>query len=156
MILYHGSYTVVDKPDLIHSRDNIDFGKGFYTTPIYEQSVKWSERFKLRGQNSIISEYEYDDSADNMLNILCFDSYSEKWLNFILKCRRGQDSTDYDLIIGGIVNDMVFNTVEFFFDGLIDKDEAIDRLRYEKPNLQMAFKTEKALLYLHFKGSEII
>ena len=97
MILYHGSYTVVDKPDLIHSRDNIDFGKGFYTTPIYEQSVKWSERFKLRGQNSIISEYEYDDSADNMLNILCFDSYSEKWLDFILKCRRGQDSTDYDL-----------------------------------------------------------
>ena len=44
MILYHGSYTVVDKPDLIHSRDNIDFVKGFYTTPIYEQSVKWSER----------------------------------------------------------------------------------------------------------------
>lgn len=29
-------------------------------------------------------------------------------------------------------NDKVFNTVELFFDGLIDKKEAIERLRYEK------------------------
>ena len=29
---------VVDKPDLTHSRPNVDFGKGFYTTPIYEQA----------------------------------------------------------------------------------------------------------------------
>ena len=60
------------------------------------------------------------------------------------------------MIFGGIANDRVFNTVELFFDGLIDKDEAIDRLRYEEPNLQMAFKTEKALSYLHFKGSKRI
>ena len=31
MILYHGSYLEIDKPDLIHSRDNVDFGKGFCT-----------------------------------------------------------------------------------------------------------------------------
>lgn len=36
MILYHGSYTVVDKPNISYSRDNVDFGKGFYTTPIKE------------------------------------------------------------------------------------------------------------------------
>ena len=51
------------------------------------------------------------------------------------------------------VNDKVFNTVELYFDGLIDKKEAINRLRYEKPNLQMAFRTEKALSYLRFEGS---
>ncbi len=33
MILYHGSFVVVDKPDLEHSRPNVDFGKGFYVTP---------------------------------------------------------------------------------------------------------------------------
>lgn len=37
MILYHGSYLEINKPDLSHSRDNVDFGKGFYTTPIYEK-----------------------------------------------------------------------------------------------------------------------
>jgi hypothetical protein len=48
MILYHGSYLAVEKPYIIFSRDNVDFGKGFYTTPIREQAVRWSERFKRR------------------------------------------------------------------------------------------------------------
>ena len=67
-----------------------------------------------------------------------------------MNCRSGKDSTDYDLVVGGVANDKVFNTVELFFDGLIDKTEAINRLRYEKPNLQISFRTEKALSLLHF------
>lgn len=156
MILYHGSFVVVDKPDLEHSRANVDFGKGFYTTPIYEQAEKWCSRFKRRGEEGIVSRYVYDESADKILKVLKFETYSEDWLNFILNCRRGQDSTDYDLVTGGVANDKVFNTVELFFDGLIDKSEAIKRLRYEKPNLQMAFRTAKALSYLHFEGSKKI
>ena len=88
------------------------------------------------------------------MKILKFDSYSESWLDFVLNCRREKDDTDYDLVIGGVANDQVFNTVELFFDGLIDKVEAINRLRYEKPNLQICFRTEKALRLLHFEGSE--
>ena len=68
----------------------------------------------------------------------------------------GKDTTDYDLIVGGVANDKVFNTVELFFDGLIDKAEAIKRLRYEKPNVQICFRTERALSLLHFEGSEIV
>ena len=41
MNLYHGSFVTVDKPDLVHFRANVDFGKGFYVTPIYEQAEKW-------------------------------------------------------------------------------------------------------------------
>ena len=29
MILYHGSFIEINKPDLKHSRPNVDFGKGF-------------------------------------------------------------------------------------------------------------------------------
>ena len=43
-----------------------------------------------------------------------------------------------------------------FFDGLINKTEAINRLRYEKPNLQVCFRTDKALSLLHFEGSEVL
>ncbi len=32
----------------------------------------------------------------------------------------------------------------------------INRLRYEKPNLQICFRTERALGLLHFEGSEMI
>lgn len=156
MILYHGSYVEVVKPDLVHSRSNVDFGCGFYVTPLREQAVKWCGKFKRRGREGIISSYVYDVCRENELKILKFDSYSEEWLDFILNCRREKDTTDYDLIVGGVANDRVFNTVELFFDGLIDKTEAINRLRYEKPNLQICFRTEKALSLLHFEGSEII
>lgn len=50
MILYHGSSLEVVKPDLSHSRANVDFGRGFYVTPLYEQAVKWCGKFKRRGK----------------------------------------------------------------------------------------------------------
>lgn len=156
MMLYHGSYVEIEKPDIAHSRPNVDFRCGFYVTPLYEQAKKWCGKFKRRGQKGIISKYVYDEALENTLKVLKFDAYSEEWLEFILQCRSGQDTTDYDLVIGGVANDKVFNTVELYFDGLIDKTEAINRLRYEKPNLQMCFRAEKALKLLHFEGSEMV
>lgn len=157
MILYHGSYLEVSKPDLRHSRSNVDFGPGFYTTPLYEQADKWCQRFKRRGKEGIISRYVLDDTALEPLKVLKFDSYSKEWLDFILTCRRGNDTSDYDIVIGGVANDKVFNTVELYFDGLIDQAEAINRLRYEKPNLQVCLRSERALCeYLHFEGSESV
>lgn len=155
MILYHGSFLEIRKPDLKHSRANVDFGLGFYTTPIYEQAVKWCGKFKRRGKKGIVSRYQFDEDAYRALSVLQFDSYSEEWLDFILACRRGKDTSNYDIVIGGVANDKVFNTVELFFDGLIDKKEAIKRLQYEKPNLQVCFRTEAVFeKYLHFEGSE--
>mgnify|MGYP002675651909 CR=1 FL=1 len=154
MILYHGSFVEVARPDLAHSRPNVDFGKVFYVTPIYEQAKKWCSRFIRRGKDGIVSRYVFGEDAYKDLKVLTFDAYSADWLDFIMNCRRGQDGTDYDLVIGGVANDKVFNTVELFFDGLIDEVEAIHRLQYEKPNLQMAFRTAKALSYLKFEGSE--
>ena len=145
MIVYHGSYLAIQTPDLDHSRENVDFGRGFYTTPIYVQAVKWCEKFKRKGKKGIVSIYRFDESAYQELKVLKFDSYSEEWLDFILKCRTGQDVTSYDIVIGGVANDRVFNTVELYFDRLIDKKEAIRRLRYEKPNLQICFRSQKAL-----------
>lgn len=154
MILYHGSYLEISKPDLKHSRDNVDFGRGFYTTPIYEQAEKWCGKFRRRGKEGIVSRYLFDEENMQNLKVLQFDSYSEEWLDFILNCRNGKDSTDYDVVIGGVANDKVFNTVELFFDGLIDKKEAINRLRYEEPNLQVCLRSEKAIECLVFERSE--
>lgn len=154
MILYHGSYLEITEPDLLHSRRNVDFGLGFYVTPLYEQAKKWCSKFKQREKYAVISRYIFDDKREADLKVLRFDSYSEEWLDFILNCRKGKDMTDYDIVVGGVANDKVFNTVELFFDGLIDKREAIKRLQYEKPNLQICFRTERALGLLYFEGSE--
>ena len=93
-VLYHGSFVVVAQPDLLHSRPNVDFGKGFYVTPIYEQAEKWCNRFKRRGKDGIVSRYVFDEGVYRDLKVLTFDTYSEDWLEFILNCRREQDGTD--------------------------------------------------------------
>lgn len=156
MILYHGSYIAIPHPDLMHSRNDVDFGKGFYTTPYYEQAANWSKRFKRREGVGVVSTYIFDETAYDRLKTLTFDTYSEEWLDFILTCRNQEDQSDYDLVVGGVANDKVFNTLELYFDGLIDKKEAIKRLQYEKPNLQVTFRTIEALNYLTFEGSEEI
>lgn len=46
MRLYHGSYLEIQKLDLNHYRKNVDFGRWFYVTPLYEQAVKWNKKFK--------------------------------------------------------------------------------------------------------------
>lgn len=155
MMLYHGSYLEIQEPDLRHSRVDVDFGRGFYTTPLYEQARRWCGRFKRRNQPGIISVYQFNENAYRELKTRVFDSYSEEWLDFILKCRSGRDTSDYDIVVGGVANDKVFNTVELYFDRLIDKEEAIRRLRYEKPNLQICFRTRRSLdKYLTFERSE--
>lgn len=87
---------------MVHSRLNVDFGCGFYVTPLYEQAKKWCGKFKRRGKEGVISSYEFDESRKEELNILQFDSYSEEWLDFILNCRSGKDLSDYDLVVGGV------------------------------------------------------
>ncbi len=155
MILYHGSFVEVAEPDLLHSRSNVDFGRGFYTTPIREQAVNWCIKFKRQKKDGVLSKYTFDENAFNNVRVLQFDSYSIEWLDFVVDCRSGNDMTDYDIVIGGVANDKVFNTLELYFDNLIDKSEAITRLRYEKPNLQICFRSQSVMdKYLHFEGSE--
>lgn len=157
MKLYHGSYLPIPAPDLNHSRSNVDFGRGFYTTPIYKQAVDWCGKFKRRGRDGIVSRYDFDETAYSTLNVLRFEAYSEQWLDFILSCRSGQDTSAYDIVVGGVANDKVFNTIELYFEHLIDKTEAIKRLSYEKPSLQLCFRSETSLeKYLRFEGSETV
>lgn len=79
MTVCHGSDIEIFQPD-IASRSNVDFGKGFYATPIYEQAENWCRKFKRRGKAGIISVYDFDESAYGKLKVLRFDSYSEEWL----------------------------------------------------------------------------
>lgn len=157
MLIYHGSYLQVVYPDISHSRPRVDFGPGFYTTPLLEQAQKWCQKFKRRGKDGIISRYVLNEKAYEESKILEFNSYTEEWLDFILSCRSGNDTSDYDIVIGGVANDRVFNTIELYFDHLIDKREAIKRLRYEKANLQICLRNQNTIdQYLRFEGSEQI
>jgi hypothetical protein len=161
MILYHGSYTEIRQPGLALSRNNVDFGKGFYTTPFKEQAERWAERFKVENQNAVVSAYSFLENVNETLegiNILEFNAHTRQWLNFIADCRRGNPATaNIDIVIGGVANDKIFNTLELYFNGAISANEAIRRLRYNKPNYQYCFKKQSIIdRYLHFLSSETI
>lgn len=120
MKLYHTSYCIIKKPDVLHSRDNLDFGKGFYLTTLYEQAKKYAMRFLLRKQKAYINEYILDDDIHNF-NIKIFKSYDEEWLDYVGKCRKGIQTGTYDIVEGGIANDKVFNTIDLYFSGAMSK-----------------------------------
>lgn len=157
MIIYHGSCLEVDSPDIVHSRPRVDFGRGFYTTPIHEQAENWCGKFLRQGKAGIISIYEFSEEKLADFQALRFDKYSEEWLDFIATCRSGKDMSEFDFVSGGVANDKVFNTIELYFDGLIEKQEALKRLRYEQPNLQYCFRSQALIdKSLKFVGSEKI
>ncbi|MGM9699567.1 MAG: DUF3990 domain-containing protein [Prevotella sp.] len=144
MLIYHASDTIVNNPDTMHSRTNLDFGKGFYATVIREQAELYAQRFILRNRKGILNVYEYNPTE--ALNIKCFDTYDSEWLDFVAACRMGEDVyKQYDVICGGIANDRVFNTLDLYFSNQMTKEEALKRLIFEKPNQQLCFTNQRAI-----------
>ncbi len=154
MTVWHGGEVAVSVPDLLHSRKAVDFGPGFYVTPVRQQAERWCEKRKRRSGAACLSCYEYDEATAGRLKMLAFDSYSEEWLDFIVACRAEADTSDWDIVIGGVANDRVFDTLEAFFDGFASKVQTIERLRLQSPNLQICLRTSAALSMLKFMGSE--
>ncbi|AKN29949.1 sortase [Clostridium carboxidivorans P7] len=154
MIVYHGSYCLVDNPHISFSRDALDFGKGFYVTGIEEQAVNWTSKFKRRGKKGYLNIYMLllEDIKENY-KVKEFLSYDIEWLDFILECREGSNIyLNYDMIIGGIADDRVYNTIELYKDDLIGKDEALKRLQYYKPNHQICIINQEIIdKYLKYK-----
>lgn len=142
--LYHSSNISVIKPDTIHSRDNLDFGKGFYLTTLRDQAERYAQRFARRNQEAWLNIYEFEYEATKW-NICRFDSYDASWLDFISKCRSGNDDTDYDMVIGGVANDKVIRTLDRYFEREISAEQALGILKYEKPNIQYCIRSQSML-----------
>lgn len=144
MKLYHSSNMAVTNPDTAHSRDYLDFGKGFYLTTLLDQAEKYANRFMRRDEESWLNIYElvFDPSE---WKIRRFEKYDLEWLEFISKCRAGNDDTDFDMVIGGIANDKVIRTLDRYFAGELSADATIGMLRFEKPNNQYCIRSQKML-----------
>ncbi len=144
MKVYHSSTITVKHPDTTHSRQYLDFGRGFYLTTLYEQAVRYAERFKRRGQMAWLNTYELADHCDGW-KVLRLDAYDKTWLDFVSVCRSGEDKSDYDMVVGGIANDRVIFTLDRYFAGEISQEEALGLLKYEKPNVQYCIRSERML-----------
>lgn len=144
MKVYHSSNMRVKHPDTAHSRRELDFGPGFYFTTMRPQAEKYALRFINRGEPAWLNIYDLNYETSEW-RIKRFEHYDEEWLDFVLQCRKGNITACYDMIIGGIANDKVFETVDMFFAGLLPQTEALRRLVFEKPNIQYCIRTAAML-----------
>jgi len=158
MKLYHGSYTHIQTPRIIPPVRLLDFGIGFYTTTDKEQAVKFTNKFVSLRKNRVVNTYEYDETnAKNTLTVHKFNTADTEWLRYVVANRSGVGKdNDFDIVVGPVANDRVYEVVENFELGDYSEDEAIRRLLSFRLTDQIVFKTEKSLLYLTYHSHELI
>lgn len=148
MILYHGSQTIVDEPEIRKTKYTKDFGWGFYCTEIKEQAEKWAVRKTGKG---FINYFEYEPIES--LNIKKYPEVCEEWLDFIAQCRHGNPH-EYDIVEGPMADDTIYNYVEDYLEGIISKETFMQLAKFKKPTHQISFHTIKALSCLTFKKAK--
>ena len=72
-----------------------------------------------------------------------------EWVDFIVNCRSGE-SHDYDIDIGAMANDQVFNYINDYVDGILTKEQFWVLAKFKKPTNQICFCSENALKCLKY------
>ena len=145
--VYHGSYTIIKEPYIKHGRYTKDFGNGFYCTTIKEQAERWARRYETPVVNI------YDVKINDSLKILEFKEMTEEWLDFIVSCRQGKEHS-YDIVIGAMANDQIFNFISDFVDGIITREQFWVMAKFKYPTHQINFCTEEAIKYLEYRDCQ--
>ena len=157
-ILYHGSNVIVKHPLVNIGRKDLDFGPGFYLTPLLEQASKWAVRIKTirRAEHAIINIYNFHLPIN--YRIKRFDAYDKEWLDFIVDSRAGkQPWKSFDIVEGGVADDRVIDAVEAYINGYADVEHTLSKLLYHKPNYQICILNQEIVdKYLQFQSYERI
>ena len=159
MKLFHGSNQTIKQPDPTFSkRSKMDFGKGFYTTTSEEQARKFTHLVLARNKGKgtkTINIYELDISAFSNLKVKDFQGAIEDWFDYVEMNRRQHvKSVDqYDIVIGPVADDNIQETFLLYENEIINKEEAIKRLKYEVLKDQIVFKSSASITYLQFLES---
>lgn len=169
--IYHGSPTVVQKPDLKHSKKNNDFGVAFYCTRDNELAKEWS----VAGKNSGFSNrYSLDIEGLKILNLNTPEYSVLNWIAILVKHRFFSlttplkkeaydyfinnyyiDVDDYDIIIGYRADDSYFRLADDFLSNTISVAQLSKALMLGNLGEQVVIKSEKAIARLKFEGYEI-
>lgn len=147
MTVYHGSYIAIKESKIIKGRNTKDFGNGFYCTIIREQAERWAKRYDTPVVNT------YTIRMNTNLKVLEFKDMTEEWLDFIIDCRDGKPH-NYDIVIGAMANDQIYNFIADYIDGIITKEQFWVMAKFKYPTHQINFCTDAALKCLEFLSGE--
>ena len=161
MILFHGGTQAIERPVVITGDKGRDFGFAFYVTDIRDQAERWAHRraryrSRLTGREviGVVSEYDFDGNDCADLAVKTFPDPSLEWIDFVVANRSDLSfHHSFDLVIGKIANDRVGETISYVVQGVMRREDALERLRFQHINNQFAFCTEKAIAKLRFLRS---
>jgi glutamine synthetase type III len=83
------------------------------------------------------------------LSIKNYEGLSEEWLLMVQKNRTlGGLQHTFDIVQGPVANDKTARTIALYIAGIINANEAIERLQFNQINNQVSFHTPAALSHL--------
>ena len=150
-VLFHGSKYGLSAVTILGSRDNCDFGKGFYLGETYKQALSFvCEKEK----SSVYSfRYSFDDlkikrfecDLEWMIAICYYRGTLGRFSSNSMVSKIINEIEGVDVVIAPIADNKMFYVMAQFTEGEINADVALHSLSASKLGLQFIFKTEKAL-----------
>lgn len=171
MIIYHGSQSIIEKPQYGIGNPRNDYGLGFYCTENLELAKEWAcidnktngyaNFYTINLDNfKILDLRKKDYSILNWIAILLkhrtFDTNNEisiqakKYLldNFYI------NTDDYDIIIGYRADDSYFSFAKDFINNTISVQKLSKAMKLGKLGTQIVIKSKNAFSALIFTGYE--
>lgn len=150
-VLFHGSRNGLTEITTTGSRENCDFGQGFYLGETYQQALSfvceaekssvYSFRYSLTG----LRVKRFDCDLAWMLAICYFRGRLKAYAKNQIIADILSETEHADVIVAPIADNKMFYVMTQFTDGEINADVALHSLSASKLGLQYIFKTDQAL-----------
>lgn len=183
VIIYHGTIsTSVEKIisngiDLKKGKPNVDFGQGFYTTPIKSFALNTARNKTMKTNThkgykycypSIIS-FDFDEERSSKLNILKFQRKDTNWAQFVVNNRNGFEYIKsieskfhnlygyFDIVDGEIADNKITRLAQELklLKETVEKED-LNVCSYQYPTRQISFHTNSSLKCLTLKDVFIV
>lgn len=155
VVLFHGAKNIIEGDiSLDHSRKMVDFGPGFYTGELYEQSLDFicdkdkGSIYVLDADYSNLKIKTLTVSLEWILWIAVNRGKLDEYKNTKLYQNIVKEMNEYDLIIAPIADNRMFTSINDFVNGGISSEAAIHSMLALDLGNQIVFKTCRSLTQL--------
>lgn len=156
ILLYHGSKSGITTISKNGSRDNCDFGNGFYCSDLYSSAMCFIESYDnssiyyFKTNLKDLDYIEIPASIERMILVCYFRGSLKQYQNHPKLVSYLDKIKDKDVIIAPIADNRMFQIMADFGKGNITDGEAIHALSASRLGKQYIFKSDKALSKLKF------
>ena len=169
--LFHGSPSIIEKPQYGYGKVYNDYGLGFYCTDSLEMAKEWGV---AQDRNGYANRYELDCEGLKILDLNGPSFNILHWLAVLLENREfdvpsglALEAKEYilntfhvdyqaqDAIIGYRADDSYFSFAQDFINGTISYRQLNNAMHLGKLGQQFVLKSKKAFDRIQFLGYEV-